>query len=142
MARTGIFAQQTSIGWKNFFRGHVASIFQDWCEYNESADHWTFKLIRFMWTKIKELWDIRNSREHGDAGQQVHKRREKILNELKKVYDEKEKVMAIDRDQFFDTPEDHLKEYSQLSQVSTWISMIKNTIKISKDQVKSVSTKE
>ena len=42
----GMFSVQTSIGWKNFFRGHIAKVFQEFYELTDShQDYWTFKLL-------------------------------------------------------------------------------------------------
>ena len=42
----GMFSVQTSIGWKNFFRGHIAKVFQEFYELTNSyQDYWTFKLL-------------------------------------------------------------------------------------------------
>jgi len=143
LTHAGIFGQQSNIGWKNFFRGHIASIFQDWYEYQTPCqDHWTYKLLRLICKEIRDLWEIWNTYEHGvEQCQKTHKKRQTILNQLKKIYQEKEKMMAIDRDIFYETPEIHLSEHRQLSQVSTWISMMKQTIKISKAQATEWSTK-
>ena len=129
-----MFAFQTSIGWKNFFRGHVASVFQEFYELTDChQDHWTFKLIKFIWGQIKELWDVRNSYEHGtDVIQQKHKRHQKLLKELRKVYDDKSTVLAKDRGLFYESAEVHLDNHPQISQVRTWINMVKPTIRKSK----------
>lgn len=42
----GIYATQTSIGWKNFFRGHVSKAFQNAYKLvDHHKEYWTFKLI-------------------------------------------------------------------------------------------------
>ena len=114
-----MFSVQTSIGWKNFFRGHIAKVFQEFYELTDShQDYWTFKLLRVIWKNIRELWDIRNKYEHGeDSSQKAHLAREKLLNELKAVYADKANVLATDRDMFYESPEQHLQHRPQLAQI-------------------------
>ena len=61
-----IFDSQTSIGWKNYFRGHIAAVFQEYYELTDFCqEYWTFKLIKSMWSHIKDLWEKRNTYDHG-----------------------------------------------------------------------------
>ena len=134
----GMFAMQTSIGWKNFFCGQISKEFQN--VYERDPNHhgyWTFKLIRLIWKQIHALWEIRNSYEHGvNEVQNIHNRRCKILNELKKIYKEKQHVLAEDRDLFHETAEEHLEFHPQLSQVETWMNITRKTIQASKEKAK------
>ena len=60
---------------------------------------------------------------------------------MKKVYSEKDKILATNRDMFFDSPEQHLQHHPQLSQVKTWLNLVKKTILQSKQQALDIATK-
>ena len=62
-----------------------------------------------------------------DKCQQIHKRQQKILKELQQLYSHKESMLAVDRGQFYDTPEDHLNHHPRLFQIQSWLKMVKNT---------------
>ena len=131
-----VFAKQNSIGWKNFFRGHITKSLQSAYEASGgTTDHWTYKFLKILWTNIKSLWDLRNAYEHGvDAHHKAHKRKQKLLRDLREIYDERQNIMAIDTEQFYNSPEEHLQEHRQHSQVQSWIMMMKKTIQHSKAQ--------
>ena len=98
--------------------------------------------MRVIWKDIKHLWELRNTYEHGiDKTQQAHKQQQRLLRELTTVYQERESMMAIDRDQFHSSPEEHLKLHRQPSQVATWIKMIKKTIRKSQAQARDIAQK-
>ena len=49
--------------------------------------------------------------------------------------------MYIDRDQFYDSPGEHLQNHKSPAQVKTWINMVKSTIDLSKQQIQELMTK-
>jgi len=125
-----IFGCQSSIGWKNFFRGHVSKKFQErYLAAGGTKDNWTYNLLKLLWSEIHALWEIRNGFEHGvDTCQKMHKRKQKLLKELQQVYSQRDYMLAIDRDQFYDTPEEHLQHHTRLSQVQSWIKMMRRKV--------------
>ena len=68
-----------------------------------------------------------------------HKKQQKLLQELQEVYKECESMLAIDQNQFYSTPEEHLAEHQQHSQVRSWITMMKKTIHKSKTQARHIA---
>lgn len=138
-----IFGCQSSIGWKNFFRGHVSKKFQErYLAAGGTKDNWTYDLLKLLWSEIYALWEIRNGYEHGvNACQRMHKRKQKLLKELQHVYSQRDYMLAIDRDQFYDTPEEHLQHHPRLSQVQSWIKMMRRTVLRSKIQAQDIALK-
>ena len=63
----------------------------------------------------------------------------KILKELQQLYSHKESMLAVDRDQFYDTPEDHLNHHPRLSQIQSWLKMVKKTVYHSKTQAHNIA---
>ena len=103
--------------------------------------HWTYKLLKVIWGTVRKLWDIFLGFEHGvTLSQQRHNKHQKLLQELLQVYQKRDEVQYTDQNQFYESPEEHLRIHKSTSQVKTWITLMKKTITASIPCAKDTAT--
>ena len=80
-----------------------------------------------MWLK---LWEIRNGHHHGvEQEEKVRRNREKLVYQLRDLYDKKSKTLAMDQDIYRTSLTEHLKEST--FKRKSWIAVNKPLIRLS-----------
>ena len=122
---------QTSVGWKNLFRGHISVSLQEYYEQHSvrATQNWTYRLLNILWTHSRDLWNMRNSQAIGvTSGQRRHAVYRKLVQELKLLYDKKQYMHSSDRHHFYDTPEQNLEHHKSPTQVCSWMKLVRKTV--------------
>ena len=80
----------------------------------------TVSILKTTTHHWRKLWDLRNEIEHGrDTKEKARKKRELIIWELEKIYQDRPKYLAKDQDLLFD----HIREHKSQSTcaISNWL---------------------
>ena len=109
--------EQTTIGWKQFFQGRIstkwASLQQEhlWTQTpikGQDGTSWSRSILGHIFTKWNQLWDSRNSAQHGiDEKTKAKATKDQALRELARLYTYRNKVLHRHRSLFYDTLATH-----------------------------------
>jgi hypothetical protein len=139
-----LIAQQ-EIGWEQVLQGrltkHWSRLQEEYLEQNQhhlkldrrfhSGDIWARKLIALLWKTVRSCWDHRNSDRHGTNKEENHAiRRGRLLVSIRALYNEKQKMLTVDRDTLALPIEDRLKKSP--AGLELWLLRTRNIVKISK----------
>ena len=76
------------------------------------------QIIKVLYDEFMMLWETRNKSAHNETNtQKSHAIKQKIMYELHQVYEAKEKVLARDRNFFYDSPETHFNHHKSVQQI-------------------------
>ena len=131
-----LIESQNDIGWLNLFKGlwskQWMSAHEDYCENNKIAHNklWTIGVTSLCWTMWLKLWKIRSSYHHGvEQEEKIKRKREKVVYQLRNLYDKKSRILAMDQDIFRASIEEHLEEST--TRIQNWIAINKPVISLS-----------
>ena len=112
---------QQLIGWMEFFRGHVALIWEDALRtFSSDPTDWSSRLICHLWDHILILWELRNKDKHGrDAQHEKSQRLLRLHAELEALYALRPYVLSKDREFFWDSLENHKTDHSRT--IAQWL---------------------
>ena len=120
---------QQNIGFSYVFCGIITKNFE--CvEANNYYNKWAQQIVQTIYTGFLQLWKLRNELVHGETLQEKrHCRQQKVLQELKEIYTKKENINVQEKDLFYESLENHMKQHRFLCQISSWIKMIRPILK-------------